>query len=86
VVGRHVRQSVGKLEIATVFPQSGDRGYAVSSSKKADVAEPPERFSHVGLLFNHPPGLAGGFFNESSEFEFNHPTKPITDRHGLHDA
>ena len=27
--------------------------------KKADVAERPEAFRHVGLLFNEPPGTAG---------------------------
>ena len=26
--------------------------------KKADVAEPPEVFDHVGLLVNQPPGSA----------------------------
>jgi hypothetical protein len=28
-------------------------------TKKADVAEYPEVFDHVGLLFNEPPGQAG---------------------------
>jgi hypothetical protein len=27
-------------------------------TKKADVAEHPEVFDHVGLLFNEPPGRA----------------------------
>jgi len=27
--------------------------------KKADVAEHPEAFDHVGLLANEPPGTAG---------------------------
>ena len=27
--------------------------------KKADVAEHPEVFDHVGLLVNGPPGMAG---------------------------
>ena len=30
--------------------------------KKTDVAEHPEVFHHVGLLFNKPPGTAGLFF------------------------
>ena len=30
--------------------------------KKADVAEHPEAFDHVGLLFNEPPGRTGLFF------------------------
>ncbi len=28
------------------------------AEKKADVAEYPEVFDHVGLLFNEPPGTA----------------------------
>ena len=28
-------------------------------TKKADVAEYPQVFDHVGLLFNEPPGTAG---------------------------
>ena len=28
-------------------------------NKKADVAEHPEVFHHVGLLVNEPPGAAG---------------------------
>jgi hypothetical protein len=28
-------------------------------AKKADVAEHPEVFDHVGLLVNEPPGTAG---------------------------
>jgi hypothetical protein len=30
-----------------------------SSKKKADVAEHPQVFGHVGLLVNEPPGIAG---------------------------
>jgi hypothetical protein len=30
--------------------------------KKADVAEHPKEFDHIGLLFNEPPGTAGLFF------------------------
>jgi hypothetical protein len=30
--------------------------------KKADVAEHPKVFDHVGLLFNKPPSMAGLFF------------------------
>ena len=29
-----------------------------AGTKKADVAEHPEAFDHVGLLFNKPPGRA----------------------------
>jgi hypothetical protein len=31
--------------------------------KKADVAEHPKAFDHVGLLFNEPSGRAGLFFS-----------------------
>jgi len=31
-------------------------------TKKADVAEHPKAFDHVGLLFNEPTGRAGLFF------------------------
>jgi hypothetical protein len=31
-------------------------------NKKTDVAEHPEVFCHVGLLFDEPPGLAGVLF------------------------
>ncbi len=30
-----------------------------AENKKADVAENPEVFNHVGLLFNEPPGTSG---------------------------
>jgi hypothetical protein len=33
-----------------------------AENKKADVAEHPKAFGHVGLLFNEPPGTAGLFF------------------------
>jgi len=37
-----------------------DCGRATSpKAKKADVAEHPEEFHHVGLLDNEPPGTAG---------------------------
>ena len=47
--------------------------------KKADVAEPPEGFNHVGLLVNQPPGTAGLPFNESSEIEFHEPMELMPD-------
>ena len=50
----------------------------LEGKKKADVAETPEGFDHVGLLFNQPPGTAGLPFNESSEIQFNDPTEPIS--------
>ena len=30
-----------------------------SENEKADVAEDPEVFNHVGLLANEPPGTSG---------------------------
>jgi hypothetical protein len=35
---------------------------AAPKNKKADVAEDPEVFDHVGLFFNEPPGRSGLFF------------------------
>jgi hypothetical protein len=35
--------------------------------KKADVAEHPGGFDHVGLLVNEPPGPAGLLFIQSSD-------------------
>ena len=34
----------------------------ISKTKKADVAEHPEVFDHVGLLTNEPLGIAGLLF------------------------
>src|SRR5438552_17637774 len=34
-------------------------GRPAPGAKKADVAERPEAFDHVGLLVNGPPGTAG---------------------------
>jgi hypothetical protein len=36
---------------------------APQKTKKADVAEHPKEFDHVGLLFNEPPGKPGLLFN-----------------------
>jgi len=36
-------------------------------TKKADVAEHPKVFRHVGLLFNKPPGKAELLFIQSSD-------------------
>jgi len=33
------------------------------NNKKTDVAEHPQVFRHVGLLFNEPTGTAGLLFN-----------------------
>ena len=38
-----------------------------TETKKADVAEHPEVFRHVGLLIDGPPGLAGLPFIQSSD-------------------
>jgi hypothetical protein len=34
----------------------GFRPSCTNENKKADVAEHPKAFDHVGLLFNEPPG------------------------------
>jgi hypothetical protein len=39
--------------------------------KKADVAEHPKEFDHVGLLFNEPPGNTELLFVQSSD-EYEH--------------
>jgi hypothetical protein len=36
-------------------------------TRKADVAEHPKAFGHVGLLFNEPPGKAELLFIQSSD-------------------
>jgi hypothetical protein len=38
-----------------------------SQTKKADVAEYPEVFDHVGSLVNEPPSQAGMLFVQSSD-------------------
>lgn len=47
-------------------------------TKKADEAETPQGFNHVGLLLNQPPGTAGLPFNKSSELEFRELTEPLS--------
>jgi hypothetical protein len=46
------------LRLARTHPRSL-RLSRNTENKKADVAEHPEVFDHVGLLFNEPPGRAG---------------------------
>ena len=41
---------------------SGSASLAQPRTKKADVAEYPEVFDHVGLLVIEPPGKAGLLF------------------------
>jgi hypothetical protein len=38
------------------------KSHANAGAKKADVAEHPKAFHHVGLLINEPPGAAGLLF------------------------
>jgi hypothetical protein len=45
------------LRLASVRPWSL-RLSRSAGNKKADVAEHPQAFDHVGLLFNKPPGSA----------------------------
>ena len=42
--------------------QSGKHSRLPTTTKKADVAEHPKVFDHVGLLVNEPPGTAGLLF------------------------
>jgi len=41
------------------FLLSDDERLTSPRTKKADVAEHPKVFDHVGLLANEPPGTAG---------------------------
>ena len=41
---------------------AGSIAAALAKAKKADVAEHPEVFDHVGLLVNEPPGKIGLLF------------------------
>jgi hypothetical protein len=43
------------------------RTSCTAENKKADVAEHPKAFGHVGLLFNVPPGKAELLFIQSSD-------------------
>jgi hypothetical protein len=42
----------------SVGPGDRERSLIVRAKKKADAAENPEGFNHVGLLVNEPPGSA----------------------------
>jgi hypothetical protein len=47
----------------TIFmPRDFFNGLLGPKTKKADVAEHPEVFDHVGLLINEPLGMAGLLF------------------------
>jgi hypothetical protein len=52
---------LGALPAVSFFPIAGENRASIKN-KKADVAEHPKVFDHVGLLFNEPPGNAGLFF------------------------
>jgi hypothetical protein len=47
--------------VDALLPQKICVFLAEPRTKKADVAECPKAFGHVGLLFNEPPGGAGLF-------------------------
>ena len=47
------------LELGFSMEDGPSRPQDRSRTKKADVAEYPEVFRHVGLLTNEPPGTAG---------------------------
>jgi hypothetical protein len=48
-----------KNYIALFKYSRGCDDWAALKNKKADVAEHPKAFDHVGLLSNEPPGKAG---------------------------
>ena len=50
------------FEIIQGSPLGRCRFSAAPKNKKADMAEDPEVFDHVGLLFDEPPGSTGLFF------------------------
>ena len=54
------RKKSGRFDMP-VLPANAARQVAAvrSRTKKADVAEHPQVFHHVGLLSNEPPGTAG---------------------------
>jgi hypothetical protein len=54
---KSVRTSSGF--IVRIMPASTSASDKGQGTKKADVAEHPEVFHHVGLLINEPPGTAG---------------------------
>jgi hypothetical protein len=56
-----VLQELGALHVVRLFA-IGAKNCASIENKKADVAEHPKVFDHVGLLFNKPTGSAGLFF------------------------
>jgi hypothetical protein len=49
---------------------------AAERQKKADVAENPKVFDHVGLLVNEPPANPGCSL-------FSHPTRSSSGRHAI---
>jgi hypothetical protein len=51
-----------KQFLCIAVPPRGCDGPESSKTKKADVAEHPKVFNHVGLLANEPPGTAGLLF------------------------
>ena len=46
------------FEVVQGSPLGRCRFFAAAKNKKADVAEDPEVFDHVGLLANEPPSTA----------------------------
>jgi hypothetical protein len=51
----------GAKHCSSPFLNKADHRQSLKT-KKADVAEHPQAFGHVGLLFNEPPGTAGLLF------------------------
>jgi hypothetical protein len=53
---------LGRRLFADLETGDGCKRFLWPRIKKADVAEHPKEFDHVGLLFNKPPSQAGLFF------------------------
>jgi hypothetical protein len=62
-----VMMRYGPCELGDESLRSTRTALLAASEKKADVAEHPEVFDHVGLLVNEPPDSAGLPFIQSSE-------------------
>jgi hypothetical protein len=58
----HRHPSIPKESLPDWFQTS-----LAAKNKKADVAEHPKVFDHVGLLFNEPLGKTGLLFVQSSD-------------------
>jgi hypothetical protein len=61
-IDQHRTAHAAPVRLRSVDTKVDSRRLAQPRTKKADVAEHPKAFDHVGLLFNEPPGKTGLFF------------------------